>query len=57
MVVTRLRIYLGSLAALLGTPLFISCIVDPSLPALSFLWSGALVAAGIALLFPARWTE
>ena len=53
----RLRIYLGSLFAILGTPLFIYCIVKPDFPAMAYILSGVMVAVGIALLYPARWVK
>ncbi|YCK81364.1 hypothetical protein M1D89_20190 [Arthrobacter sp. D3-18] len=54
---TRLRIYVGVLSLLIGAPLFIYCISDPSIGAGAFIGTAVITAAGFALLYPARWTE
>ena len=54
---TRLRIYFGALTLFIGGPLLAYAVMKPEAPAWAFIASAAMSAAGVALLYPARWVE
>ena len=54
---TRIRIFIGLFALIMGVPLFVYMMAHPESPGGAYAPVCGLVAIGLALLYPARWVE